>query len=764
MKVRLGIKNNGIKIAQELINAADGDELIGRLFFNRGYKDPHTVKQMLHEELYVPTDIWEFPQMKDAVEIIRRAIGNQKMIAVYGDYDVDGVTSTALLVQCLGFLTPNVLYHVPDRFTEGYGMNEGVIKGLHEKGVSLIITCDCGVSNLNEVTLAKNLGMSVIVTDHHSIPDVLPPADAILNPKLLPEGHKARNLSGCAMAYFLCRALLNSYGMEEKAKLFMDLVAMSLIADVVSLNGENRYLLKNGLPLLFNTRRTGLKALFNIIQQNSKIQTEEDVAFQIAPRINAAGRMDSARLPVDLLLVREAKAADDMARRINSLNEERKRVQEQIIKEAIEQVESYKKMNSVLVLYSEFWHHGIIGIAAGKVCEMYRKPAILLSLKEDGETIVGSGRSTDDVNIYDLLREASGSLLKFGGHSKAAGLSLKKEDIKAFTDEIEEKAERLIYTDNSMEIVVDDELSFDDINGDFYDRLKKAGPYGEGFEAPLFLTRNVSILNDRVTAKNHHILVVSDIDDVRLNAVKWFGTSDSLKEKVCDIVYKVGLNSYKGNISLQLTIEHLVETDGRIRKAFEGIIEDARDLGGQEAAEIYDNSIVFYEGIAERCPVEVTRNRLQLTKADNLVLLSIPVNSNVLREAVYLVNPKRVILNFSVISDYSLKGFIMELFGILKKSTTTGEGTFELYELAMLLGVEEEIVITALKYLKAAGKIDFIHEADESSVTIWRKNDVSSCDISVYEKKLKNALLEKNAQMSFIKSLECDIFKEYLKM
>lgn len=764
MKVKIAVKNDGVKIPAELIDVADKDELIARLFYNRGYKDPNTVKQMLHDQLYVPADIWEFSHMKDAVNIIRNAIGQKQTIAVYGDYDVDGVTSTALLVQCLGFFTPNVLYHVPDRFTEGYGMNEGVIESLYEKGVSLVITCDCGVSNVNEVTRAKELGMSVIVTDHHTIPDELPPADVILNPKLLQEGHKARNLSGCAMTYFLCKALLNSYGMEEKSQLFMDLVAMSLIADVVSLNGENRYLLKNGLPLLFNTKRTGLKSLFNIIQKSSSLQTEEDVAFQIAPRINAAGRMDSARLPVDLLLSRDAKAAHDMALRINSLNEERKRVQEQIIKEAQELVESHKKMKSILVLYSEFWHHGIIGIAAGKICETYRKPAILLSLKEDGQTVVGSARSTDDVNIYELLKETSSKLLKFGGHSKAAGLSLKKEDIDEFTNEIEDTAERIIYTDNSMEILVDKELSFDDIDEDFYERLKKAGPYGEGFEAPLFLTRNVTILNDRITPKNHHIMVASDINDVRLTAVKWFGGSDSFKGKVYDIVYKVGLNSYKNNTSLQLTIEHIVETSGVIRQAFHGEIEDCRNLDGREAAEIYENSIVFYEGLRERCPVEGACTRLQLKRADNLVFLSMPVNSDVFREAVYMVNPKRVILNFSVLSDYTFKGFLTLLFEILKKSTTTGEGSLELYELSMMLGVEEEIVRAALKYLKAAGKIDYIYEPDDITVTVWRKNAAPSHDISVHEKKLVNALLEKSAYQSFIKKLECHMFKEYLKV
>jgi single-stranded-DNA-specific exonuclease len=407
VRIDINLLNKDVNIPKELIEVADGDELIARIFYNRGYKNPDTVRQMLKDEYYNPTEVNEFEGIQRAVYRILEAADKGEKVCVYGDYDVDGVTSTVILVECLSLFLEKVIYHVPDRFTEGYGMNLEVIERLAREGVSLIITCDCGISNINEINRAKELNMDIILTDHHNIPSELPNADVILNPKLLQEGHKARNISGCAMAYFLCLALLKSKGLEEKSEDYLDMLALSLIADVVSLNGENRYLLKKAIPKLFNTKREGLVKLLEIASKTSELSTEEDIAFQIAPRINAAGRMESARLPVELMLCKDPYNAGEMAQKIDYLNIERKRVQQEIIDQAIEQVETKKKNKTVLVLYSDFWHHGIIGIAAGRVCEVYRKPAILLSLKEDGKTVVGSARSVEEINIYELIKECS---------------------------------------------------------------------------------------------------------------------------------------------------------------------------------------------------------------------------------------------------------------------------------------------------------------------------------------------------------------------
>ncbi|MCX7923987.1 MAG: single-stranded-DNA-specific exonuclease RecJ [Clostridia bacterium] len=763
MNIKINILNQNLKIPQEIVQAADGDELIAKIFYNRGYTSADTIRQMLHEEFYIPTETSEFPYMDEAIQRIVEAIESKQLIAVYGDYDVDGVTSTATLVQCLNFFTSSVIYHVPDRFTEGYGMNEEVIRGMAGRGVSLVITCDCGISNSNEIALAKDLGMDVIITDHHNIPDNLPPTEIILNPKLLAEGHRARNISGCAMAYFLCLALLQHYNQQEKSKEFLDLLALSLVADVVSLNGENRYLLKKALPRLFNTERVGLKELFAVIEQNSKLTNEEDIAFQIAPRINAAGRMDTAKLPVELFLCNISHYARSMAERIDILNRERKRVQQEIIEQAVDMVENRKKNKTVLVLFNEFWHHGIIGIAAGKICETYKKPAILLSMKEDGSTVVGSARSIDEINVYELIKECSSKLLKFGGHSAAAGLSLRREDLEAFAEEIERAAEKRYSISSTVTVDVDRELDVGGVNEELYERLCSAGPYGEGFEAPVFTARNVSVVSDRKTEKNHHIMVLAGENNIRIPAVKWFGGDTNLQGKVFDITYKIGRNTYRGNSQLQLTLDYIIESSGKMVKAFEGGFTDCRGKSIMNIISQYKGAVVFYEGLNSACPIEGTVDRYGLKQADNLLLLSTPTNTAIFRELVSLVNPQNIVLNFSVLPDYSFKGFVMNLMSTLKYIINNDDGRVQLETLASRLCVEETIIKAGLKYLRAAGKIKYSWNIDDNRVYIDISNNSPDRNIHMAEKNLKNALMEKSAYQQFLLKLEAERFKEYLK-
>ena len=496
MEVKINILNRGIKLSKQILDACGGDRLAGRILYNRGFKDPRTIRQMLCEGFYQPTRPEEFPDMEKAVRRINKAIDKGEKICVYGDYDVDGVTGVVTIVECLNTFTDSVIYHVPDRFTEGYGMNENVVRKLKQRRVSLIITCDCGISNVKEITIAKELGMDVILTDHHSVPDELPPADVILNPKLLDKEHRARNICGCAMAYFLCMALLESRGIGVRALEFLDLVALSTVADVVSLSDENRHLLKKALPVLFNTERLGLRMLLDLVGGNGKVDNEEDIAFGVAPRINAAGRMKTACIPVELFLCKEESKARDMVKEIDLLNMERKKVQQEIIEQANELVETQKKNKTVLVLFGEHWHHGIIGIAAGRICEVYKKPAILLSAKGDGDTLVGSARSIEEVDIYKLLDECSDKLAKFGGHPQAAGLSLDRKNLEDFTSKIESIAESRYHIKDIITVNVDMEFPISDITDDFYERIRALGPYGEGFEAPCLYARDVRVISD----------------------------------------------------------------------------------------------------------------------------------------------------------------------------------------------------------------------------------------------------------------------------
>jgi len=763
MNIKINVLNSNVNIPKELVDAADGDELLVRIFHNRGYRNADTIRQMLHEGLYTPAQPYEFPGMQEAVNRIQAAINTGEKIFVYGDYDVDGVTSTVTLVQTFGFLGSRAGYHVPDRFAEGYGMNIDIISGLPAKGVSLIVTCDCGISNHAEVQMARELGMDVIITDHHNLPHTLPGANVILNPKLLEEGHKARNISGCGMAYFLSAALLEQAGMQEKAHELLDMLALSLVADVVSLNGENRYLLKKALPALFSTKRTGLKELFAVIEQDSKLKNEEDIAFQIAPRINAAGRMESARLPVELFLCNNMLTAGEMARRIDLLNKSRKETQQQIIEQAVKQVEEIKKNKTVLVLYNEFWHHGIIGIAAGKICETYRKPAILLTLKEDGQTVVGSARSTDSIDIYELIKECGSRLLKFGGHAKAAGLSLMKEDIDTFTGEIETKAEELYFIKDTVQVDVDMELGLGDASEELLARLERAGPYGEGFEQPLFLSRNITVVSDRKTAKNHHIMVLAGQNGERVPAVKWFGGDESLQDKVFDVVYKLGINTYRGKNELQLTVGYLSEISGKPVEVFKGILIDARMYNVNDILSNFRDAVIFYEGLASKCPVEETFDRYNISTAENLVFLSTPAGTGIFREVVSRVNPENIIINFSASPDYSFNGFMLSLMGILKYVANNENGRTRMEYLSSRLCVEEGIVRAALKYIKELGMIELFIDNESNAIFIGMCKKNQGSELVSMEKNLRAALLEKSAYQQFIMKLDIARFKEYLK-
>ncbi len=761
MEVNINISNRDVQIPASVIQAAGGDELIARIFYNRGYTDPDTIRQMLHEEAYQPTLTSEFPDMQRAVERIARALKDSESILVYGDYDVDGVTSTVTLVQCLRWFTGNVSYHVPNRFTEGYGMNEEVIREAGKRGISLVITCDCGISNINEIRAAKSLGMDVIVTDHHNLPPVMPHADVILNPKLLGRGHRAANLSGCGMAYFLVVALLQHYNMEEKADEFLDLLALSLVADVVSLNGENRYLLKRAMPKLFTTSRLGLQEIIIIAEQSSNLQSEQDIAFQIAPRINAAGRMESAELPVELLLTENILAAREMAQKIDFLNKERKRLQEEIVKQAVELVETKKKNKTILVLFNETWHHGITGIAAGKISETYRKPAILLSMREDGITASGSARSVEGIDIYELLRECSGKLLKYGGHTAAAGLSLKREHLEEFTSEIEQIAEKMYYIKDKIRIEVDAELDIRHVDEGLYCRLEGAGPYGEGFEAPVFSSRSLTVASDRKTERNHHIMVLADGKGTSIPAVKWSGEDRNLDGKVYDVVYQVGRNTYKGNSQIQLTVEQLVECSGKPERVFSGKLADFRGKSPDAALSGYENCLVFYEGIGSLCHVKGAVDRYGIRKAGSIVLLSTPVNSLIFREIVSLAMPENIVINFSLLPDYTLKGFVLNLMGLLKHIMISTEGRASLEDLAIRMCVEEGILKAALKFLKASGKLEY--SIDEDKLLVSKGKSVQQSELYLAEKNLKDALMEKRAYQQFLLSMDIEMFREYLK-
>jgi len=549
------IKNEKNITPKELIEACNGDEIIARILFNRGIITREQIKEITDLDNYVPFNSLDFPNIDKAIEIILDSIDNEEKIAVYGDYDVDGVTSTTILVDALKNIGAKVTYHLPDRFSEGYGMNIDVVRHLAEEGVKTIVTCDCGIANFNEIDEARRLGMRVVLTDHHTIGEDIPDADVVINFKLLPEAHKARDISGCATAYHLINAIYTEIGRDDAYK-YLDLVALSIIADVITVRNEARYLLIKGMPFLLNGNRIGIKALLDLI--GGEIKTEEDIAFQISPRINAAGRMETAAIPVEMLLTKDYDRAYELAQQIDFLNIERKNIQQEIFEEAKRQVEEEKASKNILAIYGEGWHHGIIGIVAGKVCETYGKPSLIMSLSEDGENIVGSARSTEDVNIYEVLKKHEKYLVKFGGHSGAAGFSLNKSQLKEFVKALENHGDIYLASKEENIVYADMELKLNQINYDLVDRIESLSPYGEGFDRPIFCNMQLNVIADRVTPKGHHFPVLEDIEGNKINALLWFGGSDSLEGQKISARYTITESVFNGEKELKLQLNDVI--------------------------------------------------------------------------------------------------------------------------------------------------------------------------------------------------------------
>jgi single-stranded-DNA-specific exonuclease len=481
------------------------------LLANRNIRTEEEIESFFnfnYEKIIDPTEI---PEIKKAVERIAQSKERKEKIAVYGDYDADGVTSTVLVYEALkelGF--SDVTYYLPDRQLEGYGMNEKAVQYLADQNVKLIITVDCGITSFNEINKAKDLGMDVIITDHHHIPEKLPEAVSIINPNLENSGLDFREYAGVGVAFKLVQALYRKIKPEkiDQLKWALDVVAIGTIADCVPILGENRVLVKYGLIVLSKTRRTGLQEMFKVgrisIDENN-VPDAHKVAFQIAPRINAAGRMDHASISYGLMIEKDKAKAREMALEVEAKNQERQKVTAEIVREVQIIAQNAYKDKKFIFASSPDWPVGVLGLVAGKIADEFKKPVIICQKQEND--YVGSLRSIPDFDLMEALNECQEHLKKFGGHSQAAGITVTKEKIENFYSQFEKCLEnKMTGVEIKTALEIDLELEPEDISWELVNELKKMEPFGEGNPEPVFLTRNM-IISDmrRVGNGNGHL-------------------------------------------------------------------------------------------------------------------------------------------------------------------------------------------------------------------------------------------------------------------
>ena len=545
--------------------------VILQLLYNRGIKTQVEIDEFLTPEYSNNIhDPFLFRDMSLAVKRIFKAIKNKEKIVVYGDYDADGVSSSIVMMETLQALGANVRVYLPDRCKEGYGLNLPAIQSFVKWGAKLIVTVDCGISNKKEIAEAYKLGMEVIVTDHHCEPLELPEAEALINPQLSFENYPWKNLAGVGVAFKLAQALLISQ-MEELGeeivsfgweKWLLDLVAIGTVSDMMPLLGENRTLVKYGLIVLNKTRRPGLQALLKEANIDGKELDSFAIGFQIGPRINAAGRLQHARVSFDLLSAEEKNTAEEMAIGLGNINKERQKIIEKIIREVDLDFKA-EDVGNLIFVNGKNWPVGVVGLAAGRLMDKWYRPAIVMTC--NGDQLVASGRSIPEFSFTETLQALENYFAHYGGHNKACGFTLKSKDI---LEEFKKEFARLVDEKiGQMELIpkllIEKEIKLEDINWDLFENLSKFEPFGQDNEHPRFLIRNLQVVGLQKVGKNsNHLRIMVNNQNSEIKTLIGFGLGEEWGNKLkvgdmIDAVLEISVNQWNGTRELQRRVVDL---------------------------------------------------------------------------------------------------------------------------------------------------------------------------------------------------------------
>lgn len=553
------------RTAGELAEKIGMNPILTQLLVERGITTESAAKRFFRPQLADLINPFLMKDMDIAVDRLNDAMGRKERILVYGDYDVDGCTAVALVYKFLQQFYSNIEYYIPDRYEEGYGVSRKGIDYAKQQGVKLIIILDCGIKAINEIAYAKEQGIDFIICDHHVPDDVMPPAVAILNPKRTDDSYPFKHLCGCGVGFKFMQAFAKNNSIPFSRLIpLLDLCAVSIAADIVPVVDENRILAYHGLKQLNQNPSIGLKAIIDICGLNGRELSMSDIVFKIGPRINASGRMENGKESVDLLVEKDFSTALSQAKHINEYNEQRKDIDKQMTEEAniiVSKLENQRHQSSI-VLYDENWKKGVIGIVASRLTEIYFRPTVVLT--RDGEFATGSARSVMGFDVYAAIKSCRDLLVNFGGHTYAAGLTLRWDDIPEFRRRFQEFVdEHIMPEQQEANINVDAIIDFKDISKRLYNDLKRFSPFGPGNTKPLFCTKAVyDYGTSKVVGREQEHIKLELVDSKSSTVVNGiaFGQSAAARyiksKRSFDIVYTIEDNVFKRN-QVQLQIEDI---------------------------------------------------------------------------------------------------------------------------------------------------------------------------------------------------------------
>jgi single-stranded-DNA-specific exonuclease len=725
--VRKWIEPREIAVPQEFRSAVGGHPLVAQSLVRCGLTDVLSARAFLDPRLYSPAPASDLPNLVGAVERLERAIRDGEEICVWGDFDVDGQTATTVLFSTLRDLGASVRYHIPVRATESHGVGLPVLKRLIAEGVQLVLTCDTGVGAHEATSYAREAGVDVVITDHHDLPDVLPDAHAVVNPKMLPESHPLRELPGVGCAYKVAEALYERAGRSQEVEHHLDLLALGIVADVAVQTKDVRFLLQRGLEALCQTARLGLQALMEKADLNPEWLTEEHIGFYLAPRLNAVGRLADASVAVELLATKDLSRARILAEELEGLNARRRLLSDQVFEAAVEQVERDPSLldQGALVLNHAAWPAGVIGIVASRLVERYGLPTVLLA-SPPGELARGSARSIEGCNITEAIAAHAELLAGFGGHPMAAGLSMETERIPEFRRGLSSTVSQMLEgVEDGSGLPVAGYLSLSELSLDLVRELERLAPFGAGNPAPTLATRDLRLVGkSKVGRKGEHLqLVVEDADGVQARIIWWHGTSWTLPEGRFDLAYKVRASDFRGQRELQVQwvdarlLEPRVEVP--LRERVELRVVDRRgepeprawleQLRAREEVQVWAEA-------AARGEVDGA-DRYELEPSRALVIWTTPPGWRELQGALDKVAPEIVYLIGLDTGMDDPQQFLKRLAGLVKRALSSQhEGRVSLRTLAAATAQRAGAVRLGLDWLVEHGHISTVDDEGEQIV------------------------------------------------
>lgn len=558
MNKKWKINDTQTDTAEKISKEFNISRLVANIIANKGLKDKKKIEIFLNPTRKDFYDPFLMPDMGKAVERIVKAINNKEKITIYGDYDVDGITSSTVLSRFLEERGVKPDIYIPDRINEGYGLNQNAIKNIAENKTNLIITVDCGITAVKEVEFAKELNMDVVVTDHHEPGTEIPNTIAVVDCKRKDNKYPFSELAGVGVAFKLIQALSMKMGLPEEAYLkYLDIVCIGTISDIVPLVNENRTIAKLGLKLVKQTKNVGLRCLLASIGYK-KIDSNA-ISFGIAPRVNACGRMGQARKALDLFLTNNIEQARKLTDELNECNVQRQEIEKRISDEAIKMLENPEEQNApCIILGKENWHHGVIGIVSSKITDMYSKPSILLCFED--EKAKGSGRSIPGFDLHEALENCNRYIEQFGGHSMAIGITIQKDNFQKFKEDIEEYAKSKNVSEIVPEIQVDEKIQLQDISIKDVEELSLLEPFGEGNRVPLFQISGLKISSIRALSEGKHLKLFLKDDNKYIDAIGFnmgnVADKYTIEDKI-DIIGGLELNSYNGTEKMQINLKDM---------------------------------------------------------------------------------------------------------------------------------------------------------------------------------------------------------------